>query len=85
MPIYAWPPDCCSLCGELFRVYPDTPASKAGITVGDVILSVNDAPVADYPAFKAVINDHQPGDELKLKLKRGDQDLEVKVRLSKKG
>jgi serine protease Do len=69
---------------KIAHVYPDSPAAKAGIALGDVILSVNDAAVADYPAFKAVINDHQPGDELKLKIKRGEMDVEIKVRLAKK-
>jgi S1-C subfamily serine protease len=69
---------------KIAKIYDNSPAAKAGMTVGDVIVTVNDAPVADYPAFKGVINDHQPGDELKLKIKRGDQDVEIKVRLAKK-
>ncbi|MBC7856095.1 MAG: trypsin-like peptidase domain-containing protein [Pirellulaceae bacterium] len=65
-------------------VYPDSPAAKAGIAVGDMIASVNDVAVADYAAFKAIINDHQPGDELKLKIKRGDQEVEIKLKLAKR-
>jgi S1-C subfamily serine protease len=41
--------------------------------------------VADFVAFKAIINEHQPGDELRLKIKRGDQDVEIKVKLGKQG
>lgn len=69
---------------KIAHVYPESPAAKAGIAIGDIILSVNDAPVADYPAFKALINDHQPGDELKLKIKRGEMEIEIKVRLTKR-
>ena len=67
------------------QIIPDSPASKAGVAVGDMIASVNDTPVADFTAFKAIINDHQPGDELKLKIKRGDMDVEIKVKLARKG
>ena len=69
---------------KIAHVFPDTPAAKAGIAVGDLIVSVNDAAVADYAAFQGMINDHQPGDELKLKIKRGDQDVEIKVKLGKR-
>lgn len=69
---------------KIGHVYPDTPAAKAGILVGDLIASVNDVAVADYDAFKRIVDDHQPGDELKLKIKRGEMDLEVKVKLGKK-
>jgi serine protease Do len=69
---------------KIGHIFPDSPAAKAGITVGDMIASVNDIAVADFAAFKAVIADHQPGDELKLKIKRGDKDVEIKVKLAKK-
>jgi serine protease Do len=69
---------------KIGTVSADSPAAKAGIMVGDVIASVNDVAVADFAAFKSIINDHQPGDELKLKIKRGDKDVEIKVKLGRK-
>jgi len=48
-------------------------------------LEANGVAVADFAAFKAMINEHQPGDELRLKIKRGDQDVEIKVKLGKQG
>jgi serine protease Do len=77
--------DANSKEAKVGHVFPDSPAAKAGVLVGDVIASIGGEDVADFAAFKAVINDHQPGDELKLKLKRGDQELEIKVKLTKKG
>lgn len=70
---------------KIGQVFKDSPAEKAGILVGDVVLEANGIAVADFNAFKAVINDHQPGDELRLKIKRGDQDVEIKVKLGKRG
>lgn len=67
------------------HVFPESPAAKAGIMVGDMIASVDGVSVADFAAFKAVINDHEPGDQLNLKIKRGDQDVEIKVKLAKRG
>ncbi|MBC7856100.1 MAG: trypsin-like peptidase domain-containing protein [Pirellulaceae bacterium] len=69
---------------KIAKVYPDSPAAKAGVVVGDVIISANGAAVADYAAFKATINDHQPGDKLKLKIKRGDQEVELELKLARK-
>jgi serine protease Do len=69
---------------KIGTVSADSPAAKAGIMVGDVIAAVNDIAVADFAVFKSVINDHQPGDELKLKIKRGDKEVEIKVKLGRK-
>jgi serine protease Do len=69
---------------RIVEVYRDMPAAKAGILAGDIILSVNDVAVADYPAFQGMIKDHQPNDELKLKIRRGDMDVEIKVKLARK-
>jgi len=76
--------DAAAKEAKVGQVVEGSPAAKAGVAVGDLIAAVNDVAVADFAAFKAIINDHQPGDELKLKLKRGDQDVEIKVKLAKK-
>ena len=77
--------DADSKEAKIATVFPDTPAAKAGVMVGDLIISVNEVAVADYVAFQKMINDHQPGEELKLKIKRGDMDVEIKVKLAKRG
>ncbi len=76
--------DANSKEAKIGQIRPDSPASKADLQIGDLIASVNGQNVADFGAFKAIINDHQPGDELKLKIKRGDQEVEIKLKLAKK-
>ncbi len=67
------------------HVFPDSPAAKAGLALGDIIQKVNDKPVADFAAFKSAISDHQPGETLKLAVLRGDAVVELKVVLGKRG
>lgn len=69
---------------KIGQVFADSPAAKAGLMVGDLITTVNDVAIADFAALKGIINDHQPGDELKLKIKRGETEMEIKVKLAKR-
>jgi len=64
------------------KVIPNSPAAKAGIKVDDVITHVNDKPTADHPAVIAEVKQHRPGETVKLKLKRGDKELEFSVKLA---
>ncbi|WP_110686239.1 sigma E protease regulator RseP [Salinicola aestuarinus] len=42
----------------LDRVLPESPASQAGLAANDRIISVDDAPIADWSAFVAVVRDN---------------------------
>lgn len=70
---------------KIGKVNADSPAAKAGMMEGDIVLEADGNAVPDFAAFKEIINEHQPGDELRLKIKRGDQELEIKVKLGKRG
>ena len=59
-------------------------ADRAGLKVNDVVLSFNGEKVEDFLDLRHRINQHHPGDEVVLKVKREDQDLELKVRLGKR-
>jgi len=63
------------------EVITDSPAAKAGLRVGDVLLTINDKPL-DWPsALGDLLADYKPGDEITLKVKRDDAERSVKVRL----
>jgi PDZ domain len=67
------------------RVQPDTPASRAGLQVGDVVVSVGKLKWTEGPAstgFQAAIMKHKPGDKVELGILRGAELKKVEVTLS---
>ena len=54
-------------------VYPSSPAARAGVRVGDQIVSVDGAPIDSQEAFETMLSTRGPGRPLKLVLrsKRG--------------
>jgi serine protease Do len=57
-------------------------AFRAGLRDGDVILAVQGREVRKVPEFVSLIRKYQPGDELVVKTKRGNEVLDFRVRLS---
>jgi len=59
----------------------DSPAAKAGISSGDVITAVNDAPVHDPRELARKIGTMSPGTSVKLELVHNGQNKTVSVTL----
>jgi S1-C subfamily serine protease len=64
------------------EVQPGSPAEKAGITRGDIILEVGGTAVNTLPALQQVIDTHKPGDVLAMKVSHGDAQKTVNVTLA---
>ena len=47
-------------------VMPDSPAQKAGLKRGDVIVALDNKPVKDVETFKALLAKYKPGDKVKI-------------------
>ena len=62
-----------------------SPAEKAGLQVGDVIVKINDKDISDFRDVKTIIDDLdlKPNDEMNLEVFRKKQILKVKVLLEK--
>jgi regulator of sigma E protease len=61
---------------EIGQVRPASPAEKAGLMKGDVIVSVQGRTIESWPEIKGVVQEHE-GKPITLKVQRGDQILDV--------
>jgi serine protease Do len=55
---------------EVIKVDEDSPASRAGLKIDDVILDVDGKPVTDHEQFHVTIGEMQPGTKVKLTIWR---------------
>jgi serine protease Do len=60
----------------------NSPAQKAGIQRGDIILQINDKPVSDSNQLRMSVSMMQPGTELQLKILRNGTERDETVKLA---
>ena len=70
----------------------NSPAEKAGLKAGDVIVKVNDHKVKEKEATKDDVTEmakeivkHEPGSKLKITVKRDDKEKVIEVTVGKPG
>lgn len=66
---------------EIAYCPPKSPAAKAGMKKGDLIVAINDLPVTSYAAMKHALGPHNAGDTVRVLAKRSDQQLEFDITL----
>lgn len=64
----------------LRHVYPEAPADKAGMKVGDTVVSVDDIEVHSESAFRK-LSSGKDDEEIKVIVKRGEEELTYKATL----
>lgn len=64
-------------------VRPDSPFSKS-LLEGDIILSIEGQKITSENTFADLIYDYRPGNVLKFKIKRQDQELEIEKAIAEK-
>ncbi len=62
-------------------IFRNSPAAKAGIRHGDVILSYNDKDISNSRELRNCVLDTQPGVKVKMKLKRGSSTYSIEIQL----
>jgi len=67
---------------RLIDVARNTPAARAGLKAGDVVLKVEGREIQAFSAFQRWISEADPGDALKVEVKRGDQQLSLVLQLA---
>jgi lipopolysaccharide export LptBFGC system permease protein LptF len=63
----------------------NSPASRAGFQVGDVVVSVNKAPVADWNGVNHALEALEVGSKATVGVQRGGQPIDVSVTVAGKG
>ncbi|MBI1899177.1 MAG: DegQ family serine endoprotease [Acidobacteria bacterium] len=62
-------------------VLPGSPAERAGLKRGDVVLAVNGEKVEDTNSFRNRISSAGPGARVRITVRRGDREQEIQVTL----
>ena len=71
--------------GVLIRdVIPGEPAEEAGVKPGDVVISIGGREVKTAHELLMEVTKYKPGDVIELKIRRGDKELKIKVKASRR-
>ncbi|MSR53442.1 MAG: PDZ domain-containing protein [Gemmataceae bacterium] len=65
-------------------VTPESPAAKAGLMAGDIVLKFGGKEVGSYADMVKLLQKQKPGDEIPLEVKRGEETKEMKIVLGKR-
>ncbi len=69
---------------EVSEVTPGAPAEVAGIQLGDLILSIDGAPVTQFDELAGLVVAHAPGDTVALEIVRNGQPMVINVTLGRR-
>lgn len=70
---------------RLSGVRSGSPADQAGIRAGDIIIQIATFEVADLYAMTDALRAFEPGDTVAIKVRRGDEVIEVEATLGRRG
>jgi putative serine protease PepD len=69
---------------EVVDVPAGTPAARAGLEKGDIVVAVDDKAVADGIGLIVAIRSHQPGETIRLTVRRDGRERNVEITLDAK-
>ena len=61
------------------EVAEDSPAEKAGLKAGDIIVAIGSEEVEDYDDVIEIVGEQEPGDEIEVKVLRNSRKMSVEV------
>lgn len=64
---------------RIVEVFPGTPAARAGVAKGDVILQFDDKQVGNFDSLKRLVDQSQPGKKVQVVVQRGEQRLSLEL------
>jgi serine protease Do len=65
------------------KVYPNTPADKGGIEIGDIILEVEGFKINDENSMFSVFHEFRTGQTINLKIIREEKEITKQMKLEK--
>lgn len=68
---------------RIVEVVPGSPASRAGLRVGDVVLAAGGRDIRSYGELPALVAERSPAETLTLRVRRGGRTLTVAVTLGR--
>ena len=66
------------------KINIDSPLYTSNVLVGDVILAIDNIEINKMNELKKIIYSKKPGEKVKLKIKRNNNEYEIEVILGKK-
>ncbi len=69
---------------RIIEVYPDTPAEKAGIQVGDVIVKFDGRAISDFASLARAVQASRPGSKVKIEVRRGETTVAVDLEIGQR-
>lgn len=66
---------------RIMQILPNSAAQKSGLRVDDIVTLIADTLIIDSETMINTIQHHKPGDTVKIKIKRGEKELEFQVAL----
>ncbi len=69
---------------KVVSITPGSPAEKAGLQPGDVLMQLDGKPIADLRGYSALLQEYAPGQAVKLVVRRNGADQEIGVTLAER-
>jgi serine protease Do len=69
---------------RITEVFPETPAERAGLKPGDVVLKLGGEMVTNFASLTELIGRSSPGENLAIVVRRGDERLELRIVIGKR-
>ena len=68
---------------RISEVTENSPAAKAGLKAGDMIVQLGESTVTDVQSLASGLRRHKPGDMVKVLVRRGEENVSCDVTLGR--
>ncbi|MFL5241132.1 MAG: PDZ domain-containing protein [Gemmataceae bacterium] len=68
----------------LVEIIKDGPADKAGLMANDIVIQIDDKPTKDLNAFREIVLNHKPGDEVIIHFTREGKQAEFRLKIGER-